>query len=72
VDVTIWNGKRAGTFECYIKPAMGRPNLQIYKYAHVTKIEFDSNNRATGVTYVRDGIPMRATARKEIILRQSI
>ncbi|CAL8106812.1 unnamed protein product [Orchesella dallaii] len=68
VDVTIWNGKRAGTYECYIKPALRRQNLQIYKYAHVTKIELDDNNRATGVTYVRDGVFMKATARKEIIV----
>ncbi|ODN05982.1 Glucose dehydrogenase [FAD, quinone] [Orchesella cincta] len=68
VDVTIRDGKRAGTYECYIEPALRRPNLQVYRYAHVTKVEIDNNNRATGVTYVRDGVVMHAKARKEVIV----
>lgn len=68
VDVTTLNGMRAGTYECFIKPIVGRRNLQIYRFAHVTKIELDENLHATGVTYVRDGKILTATATKEIII----
>lgn len=47
---------------------MGRPNLRIYRYSRVIKVNVDSNMRATGVTYVRHGVTQTVMARREVIL----
>lgn len=68
MDTTIKRGKRAGTFQAFLRPALLRKNLFIVRFSHVIKINFDKQLRAVGVTYVRDGVFLSAIATKEIII----
>ncbi|CAG7727770.1 unnamed protein product, partial [Allacma fusca] len=44
------NGRRHDTFHAFLLPVMGRPNLSIKKFSHVSKILFKgSDNTAFGV-----------------------
>lgn len=38
MDTTINNGKRAGTYQAFIKPFLYRQNLHVLRYAHVIKV----------------------------------
>jgi choline dehydrogenase len=68
VELTIdRNGRRASTYEAYLKPAMGRANLTVRTGAMTQKVETDGR-RATGVSYRHDGRIVTATARREVIL----
>ncbi|XP_022254991.1 glucose dehydrogenase [FAD, quinone]-like [Limulus polyphemus] len=65
---TIRRGARCSTAKAYLRPASGRPNLDIVIFAFVTKIIFDDNFRARAVNYDKLGISHVVFARKEIIL----
>ncbi|XP_076064872.1 glucose dehydrogenase [FAD, quinone]-like isoform X2 [Oratosquilla oratoria] len=67
-DLTSINGQRGGVADAYLKPALGRPNLQVAIKSRVTKILFDNNGRATGVQYSRGGKTMVAYAKREVII----
>ena len=66
-QTTTRSGRRNSTAAGYLAPARSRANLMIETDALVSRIEFE-NHAASGVLYERDGIPQRATARREIIL----
>ncbi|KAL4219847.1 hypothetical protein ACF0H5_020258 [Mactra antiquata] len=66
-QVNVVNGRRASTLHALLRPAMTRSNLHVVAEAHVTNIEFDGQ-RASGVTFVRNGIKTSVHANKEIIL----
>ncbi|OXA48940.1 Oxygen-dependent choline dehydrogenase [Folsomia candida] len=68
VENTIKNGKRCSVYEAFIKPALTRENLKVIRYAHVTRVNLDENNAATGVTYVRHGKEVTIHARNEVIV----
>ncbi|CAL8089869.1 unnamed protein product [Orchesella dallaii] len=68
IEVTQRNGERFGTYSAFIKDFVGRSNLRIIKYAHVTKIKFDKNNRAVGVWFEKHGQRKLVKASKEIII----
>ena len=61
---------RANSFSGYLKcnHVPKQSNLKIFLGATVTKIEFDENKRATGVTIFQGGISKFVHARKEVIL----
>jgi len=70
--VTQHRGARASTADAYLRPAHGRPNLQVVTGAHVRRVTFDdppgTEPRATGVYVEIGGHRRHALARREVIL----
>ncbi|WP_241249585.1 GMC family oxidoreductase N-terminal domain-containing protein [Rhodococcus sp. X156] len=66
-EVTQRRGQRCSTAVAYLKPARSRPNLTVRTGAHVTRVNL-TGRRATGVTYVLDGVHRRAQVRREVVL----
>lgn len=61
-------GRRWSTYDGYLKPAMGRPNLTVVTGALVDRVLFDGH-RATGVAYQdADGHDHTVTADREVVL----
>lgn len=68
VELTIdEKGRRASTYEAYLKPAMQRPNLAVVTHA-LTRRVLVENSRATGVEYEVEGEVRTAKAAREVIL----
>jgi len=68
VELTIdRHGRRASTYEAYLKPAMRRPNLTVVTGA-LTQRVLTQGKRAVGVEYRREGQLLTATASREVIL----
>lgn len=65
---TFDNEARESAGKSFLVSAKHRSNLRIIYNAHVTKIEFDSRDRATGVRFQLDGKPFEVRQKKEIIL----
>jgi choline dehydrogenase len=67
VELTIdEKGRRASTYEAYLKPAMQRPNLAVMTNALTRKVVVESG-RATGVEYEVEGQLRTARARETIL-----
>ena len=67
---TILNGRRVSAATAFLRPALGRSNLEVRKHAHATGIVLEGK-RAVGVRYRRggrDGQAMEVRARREVIL----
>src|SRR5579872_2559935 len=64
---TIRNGFRLSASRAFLWPAMRRGNLRVETRSLATRIVIEGG-RAVGVEYVRDGVRMRAGARREVIL----
>jgi choline dehydrogenase-like flavoprotein len=64
---TIHKGRRASTAVAYLKPASGRPNLQIRTHALVLRIVIEGG-RATGVEFELDGVKRSVTAHREVVI----
>jgi choline dehydrogenase len=67
LDMTVRNGVRESTANAYLRPAMKRPNLDVFTHALATRVAFEGR-RAVGIRYVRCGRVQRVTARREVIL----
>jgi choline dehydrogenase len=67
MDMTVGEGRRSSAANAYLRPAMGRRNLQVRTHALVTRLLFEGL-RAVGVEYQRGGITHRITANAEVIL----
>lgn len=67
VDTLQLDGRRAGTYECYLKPALDRPNLTVLTHAEARRILIDEQI-ATGVEVLKGGEQLRVDARCEIIV----
>ena len=67
-QATIKDGKRVSTSKAFLKPALGRPNLDVILEAHVMKIMFDKNKKSRGVFFSRHNKKYFAKTREEIIL----
>ncbi|BBC71798.1 conserved hypothetical protein [Altererythrobacter sp. B11] len=68
VELTIdEKGRRASTYETYLKPAMQRPNLTVATEALTRRVVFEGR-RAIGVEFERGGEVRVARARREVIL----
>jgi choline dehydrogenase len=65
--VTQRRGARFSTADAYLKPAMGRDNLDVITEATATRIIIEGN-RAVGVEYQHTGQPCVAYARREVVL----
>ncbi len=66
-QVTHRNGERCSAAKAYLKPSLGRPNLQVITGAQATRVLLDGR-RAVGVEYRRDGALHQVTARREVLL----
>jgi choline dehydrogenase-like flavoprotein len=64
---TIWNGRRVSTASAYLRPAMGRGNLEVLTETLARRILVDGK-RAVGVEVERDGRVERLRARNEVVL----
>ena len=67
IELTVSGGRRASTARAYLEPAKARTNLTVRTHAHVTRVTLEAL-RATGVEYVRNGMPERVRARREVVL----
>jgi choline dehydrogenase len=61
------DGWRCSTEKAYLRPARGRPNLQVITGAEVDRVRV-SGGRAVGVTVVRDGRSEDIDARREVLV----
>ena len=66
-QATIWRGRRMSTAHCYLRPAMGRANLQVITEA-VTEHLLLEGKKCVGVAYRRDGQLSEARAEREVVL----
>ncbi len=66
-QATIRGGRRMSTAHCYLRPAMGRGNLEVITEAHTSRLLFDGK-RCTGVAYERHGQTAQAHCGREVIL----
>jgi choline dehydrogenase len=66
-DMTVQRGRRCSTANAYLRPAMGRSNLEVRTKALTTRILLDGR-RAIGVEYRRGATVERVLARREVIL----
>jgi len=67
LQVTVKNGRRCSASAAYLRPALGRPNLQVETHALATRVVFEGD-RAVGVEYVQHGKTVVARAEREVIL----
>jgi choline dehydrogenase len=68
LQATLRNGRRCSTAEAYLDPVRDRPNLELVRNAHVTRILIE-RGRAVGVEYLaggRQAVTLRAEV--EVIL----
>jgi choline dehydrogenase len=66
-QLTQLEGRRWSTSAGYLRPAVGRPNLDVVTYARATRILFDGE-RASGVEVERLGEPAVYGAAREVIV----
>jgi len=64
---TTGKSRRWSTATAYLRPARARANLIVHTNAHATRILFD-DGRASGVSYLRNGVACTAHARGEVIV----
>jgi choline dehydrogenase len=67
VDLTIKDGVRCSAAKAYLHPALTRSNLTL-KIDALTERVLIENGRATGVSYLSDGVQTIAHAKREVIL----
>ncbi len=66
-QLTQRNGMRCSTADAFLRPAEGRPNLEVRTGVFVEGIVFEGD-RAVGVEVVRDGARETIRAEREVIL----
>ncbi|MGD2043856.1 MAG: GMC family oxidoreductase N-terminal domain-containing protein [Acidimicrobiia bacterium] len=66
-QVTQKRGRRWSAADAFLKPALGRPTLEVIRDAHATRVLF-AGSRAVGVEFSREGKLERVEAEKEVIL----
>ena len=68
LDMTVGpDGRRSSAANAYLRPAMGRPKLEVRTQALATRVLFDGK-RATGVEYRQGATLMTVAARREVIV----
>jgi choline dehydrogenase len=65
-EIAHKDGQRFSAYNAYLEPAMKRPNLEVVRAAHVSRVEIE-NGRATGVTFLRDGALRTISARAVVL-----
>ncbi len=66
-QLTVKGGRRMSAAVAYLHPAMKRPNLQVLTDTLATRVMLEGR-RAVGALLLRDGVPIEARARAEVIL----
>jgi len=66
-QTTQKNGARWSTVNAYLKPALKRPNLTVRSETQVARIVVE-HDRATGVTYMKNGQIETALANREVLV----
>ena len=66
---TVGNGRRSSAAVAYLRPARRRPNLTVVTRAPATRVLLEKS-RAVGVEYLRRGRPVRAMAKREVLLSE--
>jgi len=67
MHMTVKNGVRWSTANAYLKPALGRPNLQVVSNALTHRVVFEGK-MAVGVEYEVGGQRKAARAEREVVL----
>jgi choline dehydrogenase len=67
VDITVKNGVRSSAANCYLKPALSRPNLTVVTGALAHRVVLEKG-RAVGVEYGQGGAARTVRAEREVIL----
>jgi len=67
VQIAHRNGKRFSAWDAYLKPALGRPSLQVETSAHATRLVFDGT-RCSGVEVRQGGQTRQFRAGRGVIL----
>lgn len=67
-QMTIRRGSRCSTSKAFLRPVKNRSNLHIAMDAHVLRVLFNANKRATGVEFLRDGKQQIVRCRREVVL----
>ena len=67
MHMTVVDGVRWSTANAYLRPALGRSNLEVETEALTHRVMLE-NRRAVGVEYERGGRTKQARARREVIL----
>ena len=65
--MTIRNGWRCSASTAYLRPALGRANLNVFVNTLATRIVFDGR-RAVGIEYLRNGERGVVQAEREVLL----
>jgi choline dehydrogenase len=66
-QVTIHDGRRWNAAEGFLRPALGRPNVDLVTRALARRVVIEGG-RATGVEYLHRGKPVVARAEREVIV----
>jgi choline dehydrogenase len=66
-QTTTRDGRRSSASTAFLRPAMGRPNLEVITHAHALRLLFEGR-RAVGVEYERFGAVEQARADVEVIV----
>ncbi len=66
-DFNVRNGRRCTTAHAFLQPALRRPNLKVEVGVRLRRVLIEAG-RAVGVALTRDGVPLEARARREVIL----
>ncbi|MDZ7829441.1 MAG: choline dehydrogenase [Halofilum sp. (in: g-proteobacteria)] len=67
MQMTVREGVRWSTWKGYLRPILGRDNLDVYTRALSLRVSFD-NNRATGIVFSQRGRLRHARAKRRVIL----
>lgn len=63
----IRKGVRQSSYDVYVKPVEGRPNLVVRPNVHVRRIQFDGHT-ATGVELTESGLTRSVQATREVVV----
>jgi 4-pyridoxate dehydrogenase len=67
LQMTIRNGRRCSSSTAYLRPALGRANLDVFVKTLATRIVFDGR-QAVGIEYLRNGEHNVVLAEREVLL----
>jgi choline dehydrogenase len=66
-DFNIRQGRRVSSASAFLRPVIGRPNLEVFTRTQVTRLLFDGRH-CRGVECIRDGKRVVIKANREVIL----
>jgi choline dehydrogenase-like flavoprotein len=70
-QLTQWRGRRFSAFDAFVRPHLGKANLELLSGALVKRIDIE-DGRAVGVTIVRDGVETGLRAPRVVLSAGSL